>query len=418
MVSFVRIALGATTLLALVANSVQDCSAIVENVDYYGNDITSTVRASANDCCADCEATVGCKLFVYNGGRCWLKHSKGAQSVAFGARAATVAPAGCTAFEDNTDYYGNDIKGTKRDSAEECCSDCQATDGCKLFVYNGGYCWLKHTKGERKYSQGARASAVKRTMSTMCSGFEENTDYYGNDIKGTKRDSAEECCSDCQATDGCKLFVYNGGYCWLKHTKGQRMYSQSARASIMQPPATPGCSTFEENTDYYGNDIKGTKRDSAEECCADCQATDGCKLFVYNGGYCWLKHTKGERKYSLGARASFMTPTVGQGCGVIEENTDYYGNDIKGTKRDSAEECCADCQSTEGCKLFVYNGGYCWLKHTKGERKFSLGARAVIAVKTTATPTPIVPSTAAVTPAPTTKQTPAPTASQTPAPTP
>ena len=57
---------------------------------------------------------------------------------------------------------------------------------------------------------------------------------------------------------------------------------------------------------------------------------------------------------------------------VIEPDQDYVGHDINGVdgvKSTSFEHCCAFCGKTVGCKAFTYsakNGGFCWLKHSKG----------------------------------------------------
>ncbi len=77
------------------------------------------------------------------------------------------------------------------------------------------------------------------------------------------------------------------------------------------------------------------------------------------------------RKPSSKTQDNEMMPVI-----VIEDNTDYPGNDIRSTTRASAEECLLDCHVTPDCKLFVFNGQECWLKHTKGERRVWPGAQA------------------------------------------
>ncbi|EQC31967.1 hypothetical protein SDRG_10481 [Saprolegnia diclina VS20] len=147
------------------------CSAVQEHVDYWGNDVGRTARASASDCCADCASTKNCALFVWNGhegGTCWLKSKQGAKSFYFGAVSATLAPVSeCAAAEENVDYYGNDIGRTARATADNCCDDCKNTPGCQLYVWNhhdGGTCWLKSKKGAKSPYTGAMSATLKVTV--------------------------------------------------------------------------------------------------------------------------------------------------------------------------------------------------------------------------------------------------------------
>ncbi|KDO26778.1 hypothetical protein SPRG_20580 [Saprolegnia parasitica CBS 223.65] len=140
------------------------------------------------------------------------------------------------------------------------------------------------------------------------------------------------------------------------------------------------CPPMEMDTDYYGNDIAAIRRASADSCCADCKATPGCKLYVWNlhnGGTCWLKSKKGARTTYYGAKAGVIDAPANDNCPPMEHNTDYYGNDIASVPRKSADDCCADCRKTPGCKVYVWNlhnGGTCWLKSKKGTRSTYHGA--------------------------------------------
>ncbi|KAF0700839.1 Aste57867_8638 [Aphanomyces stellatus] len=140
-----------------------------------------------------------------------------------------------------------------------------------------------------------------------CSAIEDDIDYDGTDVGSVDRDSPEECCADCASTANCNLFVWFEGTCWLKSDAGTKSTSLGRRAAWLKPPPPTTCSRFEDNTDYFGNDIGSTERSSAEECCADCAATDGCGLFVWTQGTCWLKSAAGEPSDAPGAAAGFMT---------------------------------------------------------------------------------------------------------------
>ncbi|ETW03774.1 hypothetical protein H310_05140 [Aphanomyces invadans] len=69
------------------------CPVVEYDVDYVGNDILFTSRTDYRDCCGDCQATVGCSLYVWgpdDGGRCYLKSKKGAASAYTGGRAGVL----------------------------------------------------------------------------------------------------------------------------------------------------------------------------------------------------------------------------------------------------------------------------------------------------------------------------------------
>ncbi|ETW05550.1 hypothetical protein H310_03300 [Aphanomyces invadans] len=234
-----------------------------------------------------------------------------------------------------------------------------------------------------------------------CSSWTLDYDYVGGDIKSVSSRDFDDCCDECDKTPLCNAYTFtwdNSGTCWLKTIDDSTpwAYKVGARSAKLVNPTKPPtkCGTLENNTDYLGNDLTSTKQTQPDACCADCENTPRCKLFVwsnYLGGTCWLKHTKGTKVVSNGAIAGQL-PTSAT-CTPIEDNVDYFGNDIKSTSRASADACCADCDNTAGCKLFVwsnYNGGTCWLKHTQGVKSTVMGARAA---KLVASPTCAAPET-------------------------
>ncbi|KAG9400540.1 hypothetical protein AC1031_010755 [Aphanomyces cochlioides] len=213
-----------------------------------------------------------------------------------------------------------------------------------------------------------------------CHSIQTDVDYYGFDLNQTSRKSADSCCADCEATPGCKLFVWsdhNGGTCWLKHTKGKASKSPGAKSAVLIDTA-PFCGNLKWNVDYPGNDIDSTNRASAHECCVDCKANRECKLFVwtdFEGGTCWLKSAKGTKTTYYGAKSIVVNDT----CGKPEFDVDYEGNDVDSTNRATPDACCADCKANKDCKLFVwtdFEGGTCWLKSAKGTASKVRGAYA------------------------------------------
>ncbi|KAF0684196.1 Aste57867_23819 [Aphanomyces stellatus] len=145
----------------------------------------------------------------------------------------------CSPIEDNADYKGHDMGSTARTSAELCCADCEATSGCKLFVWTdhqGGTCWLKDDQGDKVYNPHAKAASLRRDNSFACGHMSYNVDYFGHDIGSTSRASPDLCCDDCQANDDCKAFVWThhvDGTCWLKSEAGDSSYAAGAVAVVM-----------------------------------------------------------------------------------------------------------------------------------------------------------------------------------------
>ncbi|RHY31683.1 hypothetical protein DYB32_003318 [Aphanomyces invadans] len=61
------------------------------------------------------------------------------------------------------------------------------------------------------------------------------------------------------------------------------------------PPSTMSCSTIQHHADYKGNDIRSIKRETVNDCCADCAAAPDCVVAVWYEGTCWLKNVVGTR---------------------------------------------------------------------------------------------------------------------------
>ncbi|KAF0699868.1 Aste57867_9578 [Aphanomyces stellatus] len=297
----------------------------------------------------------------------------------------------CAFKKADADYRGYDLVQTKQFDYDDCCADCQNTPGCNAYTWTwknmeGGTCWLKNVpENEQAYYSAGSISAklVQPSPPSLCGPLDENTDYAGNDLTSTKQTKPEACCADCQNTPNCKAFVWtntNSGTCWLKSAKGERKVLVGAKAGAV-PTDNNSCGRLEDNTDYAGNDLTSTTQSKADACCADCQNTPKCKVFVwsnFNGGTCWLKSAKGAKTSSPGAKAGTI-PEVKPSCGPLEENTDYAGHDLKSTTQAKADACCADCKDTPKCKVFVwsnFNGGTCWLKSAKGAKKTVMGAKA------------------------------------------
>ncbi|KDO22820.1 hypothetical protein SPRG_11579 [Saprolegnia parasitica CBS 223.65] len=326
-----------------------------------------------------------------------------------GLLVATAVHGACSAFDENTDYPGNDIGTTNQAKPENCCADCAAFAGCKAYVWvprDGGVCLLKSEASGKYPAQGARAAKLLASVPPLtgsCPTPEANTDYPGNDLGRTQRASMDLCCNDCEATEGCARFVYYGGDCILKAGGGVKSRFPGATAASFVPkgsgntttpaPTDGTCSVIEEDTDYIGNDIDTTNRAKAEDCCADCVANPNCKVYVWAQGVCILKSANSGKTSSPGARAATVRARVPTsppmvGCPAIQEDVDYPGNDLTTTYQTTAEFCCADCTGTPGCRGFVWNAmaGACRLKTAVGSPVKAVGNRASVLPRlTTAT---------------------------------
>ncbi|KAF0688149.1 Aste57867_20212 [Aphanomyces stellatus] len=142
-------------------------NAVQGNVDYDGFDLGVTSRASASSCYADCEATAGCKLFVwtnYNAGTCWLKHTVGPKSALTGAIASSMQNTATVGTQQvNVDFWGGDLDNTQRAYPDLCIQDCRETENCVGYVWNNfkdGTCWLKSELGYATQNNGAVAGTI------------------------------------------------------------------------------------------------------------------------------------------------------------------------------------------------------------------------------------------------------------------
>ncbi|CAK4617963.1 unnamed protein product [Aphanomyces euteiches] len=209
--------------------STSQCSTLQTNTDYYGNDIKSTQRASADLCCDDCKNTPGCQLFVWFQGTCWLKNAKGAQSTKTGATAGFVNFSGptCGAVEANTDYPGQDLYTARTNDAGGCCTSCINEKACNAYSWTqDGSCYLKSSRANPTAKSGVTSAHVNK-----CSPVEQGVDYVGNDLYPVVAASTDDCCALCRNANGCKAYSYASGNCYLKTAKGATKANSAASSA-------------------------------------------------------------------------------------------------------------------------------------------------------------------------------------------
>ncbi|KAG9413565.1 hypothetical protein AC1031_012788 [Aphanomyces cochlioides] len=222
-----------------------------------------------------------------------------------------------------------------------------------------------------------------------CSSPDYDVDYYGNDIKSTKQSSAEACCNDCKNIAGCVVYTWRNGYCYHKYAKGDALNAPGA-VSASVASASNQCGVLEQNTDYPGNDIGSTWQSNPSDCCSDCQSTPGCVVYAWRDGVCYHKSAKGASQYVPGV-ISVAIPSSERQCGVLEQDTDYPGNDITRTDTNTAEKCCELCSTNPKCVVSVWYNGACYLKDKIGSKvkvKAAKAYRVNSSNKPTAAPTP------------------------------
>ncbi|KAF0692596.1 Aste57867_16337 [Aphanomyces stellatus] len=302
----------------VVAPPATQCPTIENDTDYDGGDFGQQPASRAEDCCALCANTPGCKVFAYAWNTCYLKNAQGARKSVAGVRAGVMGgaqvPTDCPAIENNVDYAGGDIAQQPANAAEDCCALCKATAKCQIFAYAWGTCYLKDATAKRTAKSGVRAAALKAIATSapppppgQCSAPTNDIDYIGNDISSASGSSAAACCDQCQNTDGCNVYVWYQGTCYLKSAKGSPAPLAGAVASSLATFA-PTCNKIEENVDYSGGDLSAVSKATAEECCDACRATTGCTLFTWSWGTCYLKSTQGPRDgTSIGARSMIVS---------------------------------------------------------------------------------------------------------------
>ncbi|KAF0709100.1 hypothetical protein As57867_006076, partial [Aphanomyces stellatus] len=214
------------------------CSPIEENVDYAGFDLMSTQRVSATDCCADCNSTPGCKLFVwsdYSGGTCWLKSQQGAKTKVTGARAAILSdgsspqppPSSCGVIEKQTDFAGEDIAESSG-PLESCCDACKANEACHAYSWVDDTCYLKGKRRDPSHNSNVQSARVYK-----CASIEANVDFVGHDVASVQAEAVEDCCAICRGVPECKAFSFARGVCYLKSAKdktktGKGVFSATA----------------------------------------------------------------------------------------------------------------------------------------------------------------------------------------------
>ncbi|GLE10598.1 hypothetical protein PINS_up022796 [Pythium insidiosum] len=251
-----------------------------------------------------------------------------AAAVSSVATAAGNNDAKCLPVQQNIDLPGNDISNAKAAAVEDCCKVCSETPYCVAYTwsrYNGGTCYMKDAVTVRgvyntPLPDGSplviSGEVHKPVEQHRCLPVQENTDFPGNDLTNAGAAHPGACCKLCTDTPLCVAYTwsrYNGGTCFMKDAKPARPVHSAPlpdgspmviSGEVQKPADQHRCPPVQENLDYPGNDLANAGAAHAGYCCKLCTENSKCVAYTwsrYNGGTCYMKHTKT-------ARAVYTTP--------------------------------------------------------------------------------------------------------------
>ncbi|CAK4673109.1 hypothetical protein LEN26_000741 [Aphanomyces euteiches] len=336
------------SILAVATSVYGACNTIQAETDFQGNDLDMVAANSAGECCAPCQENPLCTGFSFTGGVCYLKFGQLTRVAKAGVSTGTVQPSQCLPWEENVDYYGDDLaKDTSITTPGECCDLCAANPACKLYVVSIYGCTLKTAGSDRRPDQdpswNVKAAFVRSSQdASQCGTVESNVDYPGNDIQRYPDvTDPDQCCSLCTQNANCKLFVSSIFGCSLKSAGGSPSSNLdpawNVRAAFKESSQSNGqCGTVESNVDYPGNDIQRYPDvTDADECCALCSRNSACKLFVSSIFGCSLK-SAGQNPVknqdpSWNVRAAFVNATFSSPSSPSNLEDDSYSPDVRVT---------------------------------------------------------------------------------------
>ncbi|KAG7381601.1 hypothetical protein PHYPSEUDO_005805 [Phytophthora pseudosyringae] len=316
--------------------------------------------------------------------------------------AATSTGLTCGAQLRNIYYHGFNLQTSTVGDAAACCGLCTAYSGCALYTYfhssstGQSLCYLKSGAGEKtNYADSASVTAVSAFMgsastaatstptpatatpSAACNEQLQGVFYRDNTIYEFSTDSADECCAYCSqlAAEGCVLYTLyvskseNVKRCLLKSAAGTTTnYTLSDDLTVVSaflpasataaPTRTAECTVAEGQ--YCGN-AQGT---------TCCESDSYCQ--PWNSGY-------------------YQCIGLPDGCGNLETDIDFIGNDLSSALTLYPWLCCALCRETEGCNAYTFvnldpAGPTCYMKTSSAGRAANIGALSGVPLNKTASP--------------------------------
>ncbi|KDO28635.1 hypothetical protein SPRG_06490 [Saprolegnia parasitica CBS 223.65] len=212
----------------------------------------------------------------------------------------------CPFQRPNTVFDGADVATTVQANAADCWTDCVNTTDCRHYVWLADVCHLKHTRGNVSHAAGAMAGSM---YAPLCTAPVLDIDYVGYDVANTTRATSAECCSDCDATAGCALYVWHAdtSTCVLKSQRGRKVIARGARASrVVDEPTSSTCPIVVDDVDYDTPQIGFALPRRAMDCCADCVSMPGCSHWVFANDTCSFRNGTGAVRASPGLLSGFL----------------------------------------------------------------------------------------------------------------
>eukprot|EP00644_Phytophthora_capsici_P015221 jgi/Phyca11/130865/e_gw1.98.64.1 len=205
----------------------------------------------------------------------------------------------------------------------------------------------------------------------VCGTQLKNIYYHGFNLQTSTVSDAAACCSLCSTYSGCVLYTYfhssstGQSLCYLKSGAGEKTnYADSSSVTAVSAFMVSSTTAPTPTTTTTATP-KPTAACAAEgQYCGNAQGTSCCE----SGSYCQPWNT-------------YYYQCIGlpDGCGNLETDVDYYGNDLGSALTLYPWLCCSLCQKTDGCNAYTFvnldpAGPTCYMKTSSAGRVSNVGA--------------------------------------------
>jgi len=299
----VALSLSWRAILGTAGDVPSKCPAFEEEMmdsDMSGTLLWQVQAADSTECCSHCDSADGCEGFAYAHGTCFLKKDFGGFYENPGVVSRVRSLGTCSDFgeaKEGQDLAGRLLGSWEGNTSELCCQACGRTAGCDGFVYFEKRCFLK-ADVTGVYDSPGRTARVKEMPSSpgpaaepSCSAFD--AEYANVDLSGTLISEQavlhrDECCTICDALEGCEGYAHVNGTCFFK--KGLAGTYENPGV-VSQLRSSGQCSDYsvEDGKDLAGRTLEAWGSPTTELCCQACGRKAGCQGFVFSDKVCYLK---------------------------------------------------------------------------------------------------------------------------------